>query len=180
VGDWTRGPFAASTFRPEVCTFSPDGSRLVAWANDELAVLEVQARPKSAPLATRLATHKATYTPGAQVLLAADNRRLLTVTSRDDRLAELNQPNLAGKVEGHQAKIVRAAFNPSGSVLATLDEQNVLRIRSMQFVNRPGDELTGHSLALRDIQFTPDGEKLLARGDAGIFVWRVPNPPRKW
>ena len=36
--------------------------------------------------------------------------------------------------------------------------------------------MTGHTGAIHDIQFTPDGNRLVAAGTDGIFVWSVVNP----
>jgi hypothetical protein len=60
-------------------------------------------------------------------------------------------------VAGHGSPVVRVAFNPSGSVLASVDGGGTIRAREMTFVNGAGDEATGHTGRITDLQFTPDG-----------------------
>jgi WD40 repeat protein len=81
-------------------------------------------------------------------------------------------------IKGHKVRVTRAAFNPKGSVLATLDDQSVIRIRDLTFPEGEGDEVARHTGKIHDIQFAENGNKLAAAGDDGIFVWAVPNPNR--
>jgi WD40 repeat protein len=165
----------------EHCVFTTKGDRVVTWNGSRAVVWNTQT-------GTSEVEHITTCGEPVQLLLTADDRRLVTVGKIDTQVWELldkGQPGLTigtprvtpGRPSG-LTEIARAALNPSGRALATVSPSGKIRVRDMTSVNRPGNELTGHRGRIQDIRFTPDGKKLVAAGDEGIFVWSTSDPDR--
>jgi len=113
-----------------------------------------------------------------QLMFAGDDRRIVAVGSNGTVTFDLERDSQAVRLGGHDAKIVRAAFNPAGTLLATVAEDGTIRIRAGADLAQtvPGEAVTGHTGKIHDIQFTPDGNTLIAAGTDGIFLWSVVNP----
>jgi len=158
-----------------LCALSPKSSQLATWRNNELATWSVLPRSGDNPEVKPLVTFSTPHTPGARVAFAGDRSLLLSWTTWGHGLWQTDRRLPAHNIAGHAANITCAAFNSSGDVLATADDKGGIRIHEMPFVESFGDELRGHSGKISDLQFTSDGNQLLACSDDGIFVWNMPK-----
>ncbi|WP_328399511.1 DUF4062 domain-containing protein [Nocardia sp. NBC_00403] len=147
----------------ESCAFSPDGNLLVTTGFD------MKARVWRAPDWTEVAvlsghtdsvTHCAVSPDGALLATASDDQ-----TTRIWRIA-----TGAGEtvLEGHTGWVENCAFSPDGGLLATVSSDQTIRL---------WDLATGKchcalrlAAPLLGVAWHPDGTRLCAVGDAGIYL----------
>ncbi|MCH8344938.1 MAG: serine/threonine protein kinase [Planctomycetes bacterium] len=161
VWDAATGERLASLHRDETgvtsVTFSPDGTRIVAWRGYELSRSSIKVWDG---------------TTGEEVPVLPEDERLLTSRSetRQDALVRLLHLNIRDEVS-----LSRATFSPNGRRFASL-EGGIPRIRDAV----TGNELLtlhGHEARVRLVAFSPDGTRIAgASYDGTIRVWDSVSP----
>ena len=170
------GEVATSTVAREVgtaddrlCVFTKNGN-LVTWDGKNLTEWETKTgKSVGVPHPTMLGEP-------VQLLLTDDDRWLVAVGTKNAAYWGRHLDWISRQVSGHNGRVIRAALNPKGSVMATLDDKWGIRIRKMTDPDEHGDEVAGHTGQIHDIQFAEKGDRLVGAGDTRIFVWTVPNP----
>jgi WD40 repeat protein len=80
-----------------------------------------------------------------------------------------------GLLPGHMASILALRWSPDGSILASSDEDNVIRLWLFHhYVARPAAIPSGHSSRTLALCWSPDGSLLASAGhDSSLCIWRV-------
>ncbi|MCE9561233.1 MAG: protein kinase [Planctomycetes bacterium] len=155
---------------PRLGAFSSTGASLATWHEAEMTNWSMNSGEGIRNYST-----VPTGDP-VQLLFAGDNRRIVAIGTKSALAYELERDESANWSVGREMKIVRGAFNPAGTIFAAVGEDGRIRIRKSPGLPEESDDVTGHTGKIHDIQFTSDGNTLVATGADGIFVWSVVNP----
>jgi len=141
---------------------SPDG-QWIASARHGLDDVEVIARSENLRSERILPAHLSTV---VQVLFSPDSQYLIT-TSHDRTITVWSCQNwkLLHRLSGHQSAVRAAGISADGKTLATGDERGLIKL--WDFVS--GRELLEMDQPVADViglQFSPDGQKLIAWDEA--------------
>ncbi len=84
-------------------------------------------------------------------------------------------PRLKHFLRGHTARLSALALSPTGEVLASGDQDGLLRLWDLKTGQLLSEPLPGHSGAIRGLAFSPDGAWLYSADDAGqrLIQWDV-------
>lgn len=144
---------------------SPTGDRIAAVGIRGAAIWDRAQPDHVMTLLPALVLFDATFSPdGSQLAAAAQNGRLLVWNARTGRLIS-DRPD-------HDGVSNAVEFSPDGGMLATAgtdDKQvHIWDTTSWQLSRR----LSGHSLGVLDVGFSPDGDRLVSAGlDQQVIVW---------
>ncbi|MEJ7591693.1 MAG: hypothetical protein WKF77_09105 [Planctomycetaceae bacterium] len=141
---------------------SPDGHWIAAARHGHDDV-EVFASSESLRSETILPKHLSTV---VQLLFSPDSKYLIS-TSRDRMITVCSCPNwkLLHRLSGHQSAVRAAGISADGKTLATGDEHGFIKLwdfaggRELLEIEQPVANVIG-------LQFSPDGQKLIAWDDA--------------
>lgn len=146
--------------------FTPDGSAVAAGIGNEIHLLRVEDGSVTATLAGNSDGARAiSFSPDGSVLLAISG----------DGMARLWSPNdarLIASLDGFSTRIVRTAFSPDGSILATGTDGDL----RLWHASEGGllASLEGHTSLVYGLEFSPDGSRLYSASDDGtIRVWGI-------
>jgi WD40 repeat protein len=164
-----RDEVVAASFSPDgkwFCTASTDGTARICDAStgrERIPALRHHANGGGKPLGLRFAA----FSP--------DGRLLVTVADRSARLWHASSGTSAGPELRHDGKkVLAAAFNPAGALLATGGEDNLARLWDVASGRQLGPGLKHANAAVVVVNFSPDG-KWLATGcnDGALCVYSV-------
>jgi len=99
---------------------------------------------------------------------------LLVVSTQNSHVWVLNWTTGASRpAVGQHATTYRTTFSADGSHIAAASADGVLRVWSIENLNRPF-VLRGHKELIYSLQFTPDGQTLVsASADRTIRIWSM-------
>lgn len=166
--------------------FSPDSQRLVTSGFDGRTLIWPLPANDSEPL--DMTAEQALLEIGGhsgavwQARFSPDGDRL--VTAGWDGLLfiwDAQSGEVSAAPRGHAAAVYGAAFSPDGEQLATAGQDNTVRVWALlqdkvsqgdATVAFPALTLTGHDTWVRDVAYTPDGQRLVTGSDdATARVW---------
>jgi WD40 repeat protein len=156
--------FAAETGRRDVA-FLPDSKRIVVAGADGTAIVDIASGQKVGQID---GAH-------APIAISRDGRTLAAVLDESKGvtigLIDLASGQRSEPLAGHGERVLRLAFSPDGTTLASgADDRSV-----MVWDVRSGQRralYTGHAAGVNALAFNPDGKTLWSGGDdRAIFVW---------
>lgn len=157
---------AGSADRAQLLEYSPDGSTLLALADDGGAMV------LDPVTGQELARIPPTATPAFGVAFHPDGGRVLTVHGDGVRQWDWRSGTEqleVGRVDG--AEVSTAAYSPDGSLVAVGYDDGAIRVwepATSQLVA----ELAGHTALVTSVDFDPAGTQVLSgSGDGKALVW---------
>lgn len=153
-GSWTRG-----------CAFSPDGARIVSASSDW--TLKVW-RTRTGELERTMAGHGG---PVFACVFSSDGTRIASASAdRTLRVWDARTGDLERTLEGHDGGVDGCAFSPDGALIVSASDDRKLKVWSV----RTGSCLTTLHVdgALLCCAWSPDGERIIAGGVAGLYRLR--------
>ena len=163
-GPIVQYPFSAANRERDV-VFHPDSKRILVAGSDSTAIVDIASGREvgridgaSAPIA---------ISPGRK-----DARR----GSGGDQgvtigLFDLTSGQQSAPLAGHRERLVRLAFGPDGTTLASGGDDRLVMVWDVASGQRRA-VYTGHAGRVNALAFSPDGTTLWSGGDdRAIFVW---------
>jgi WD40 repeat protein len=156
--------------------FAPDGAVFVG-GNGGILRLVLPDDPNAAPSAETL------YAAGRAVFaLSGDGRKLLVWTGRnpgagvfEDLLLFDLVTHTSKRITTHGQRLWTGAFDASGRVIVTADNDGVVRVGSATG-EEPHLLLGGHAGQVTMVAVSPDGRWVASVGDLGSFnLWPMPD-----
>jgi WD40 repeat protein len=158
-------------------TFAPDGVTLVSAGGDNvIRVWNAATAGARAPAVTHL--HRRPFAasdPPARAAAFSPDRRTRASAGDRVRLWTVDSDTPIAGWRGGRAGSARAvAFSPGGGILASGDDDGMLRLWSVRTGRLLGAPIAAHRAAVRGIAFSPDGETLASAGaDEVVRMWNV-------
>jgi WD40 repeat protein len=158
-------PFSAPNLQRDIA-FLPDSQRILVAGTEGTAIVDIatgsrvgQIDGAHAPIA---------LSPDGRTLAAAlDPNRGVTIGLFDVTSGQQRSAVFAG----HGEQIVRLAFSPDGTTLASGADDRMVMLWDVASGQRRA-VYAGHAAGVNDVAFSPDGTTLWSGGDdRAIFVW---------
>ena len=146
--------------------FSPSGQLLASAGEDRIVrVWDAQ----SGNLLHELTGHENEV---MRVVFAPDNRRL--VTASYDSTARIWDATGGRQLRllPHQGEVLDAVFSPDGRVVATASRDRTAMIWNAD-TGQPHVRSLLHEQSVRNVRFSPDGQRLLTLDFRGLRLWDV-------
>ncbi len=154
--------------------FSPDSKKMATACSDGFArIYEVPSG--------KLLTTTATQEKNIWRMAFSPDGKFLATASGDSNSSSARVWNAETGAEvlalnGHTARVRAIAFSPDGKLIATGSRDGTARIWNAEtgaelkkFVSMLGDKL----LEINDLEFTPDGKKLIAARNDAAVIWEI-------
>jgi WD40 repeat protein/DNA-binding SARP family transcriptional activator len=159
-----RYPFSAENFQRDVA-FLPDSKRILVAGADGTAIVDIASGRKVGQIDG--AHPPIAVSPDGGTLAAATDVRQGVVIG----LFDLTSGKLSTVLAGHRERLLRLAFSPDGTQLASGADDRVVMVWDVATGERSA-VYEGHAAAVNDVAFSPDGKTLWSAGeDRAIFVW---------
>jgi len=152
--------------------FSPDGKTLASagFSQDFIQLWDVRSRRPSGRLSGQSPTALA-FSPRGDVLASVGTK------SGDLKgevwLWDVDSESRIGRIPGAANYSGDIAFNRSGRILATADDDSRIRLWDVRAEKQLKPPLTGHTGTIFSLAFRPDGRTLVSRGADTLRVWDV-------
>jgi WD40 repeat protein len=140
--------------------YSPDGKMVVIIGENE----SIQLWTVSGQKVTELNGYRAIFSPNGKVLAAAR-------ANGEIQMWNLDEQKLM-KFQAHQSSVYNLKFSPDGKILATNSEEDATTIWDMS-VTPPMKKVTIGEPGWNELDFTPDGRKLLIENRSSISLWSL-------
>ena len=159
--------------------FSPDSTKLATACSDGFArIYEI---PGGRLLATTQTKEKniwrLTFSPDGRFLATASG----DINSNSVKVWNAENGTEALSLKGHEARVRAIGYSPDGKLIATGSRDGTIRIwnaengtESKKFDN----QMDGKPLESQDLQFTPDGKRLIVANERGANIWDVSTGKR--
>lgn len=146
-------------------SFSSDGRRIaLASADGNTSVWDLHTGARG--YGTKLASS------AILARLSPDGNRLLSASLEGDAsIVSVDSGDTLSRLDHGRALVNHAVFGPDGHLLVTATQDGALRV----FDSRSGEILTGYrqDWPFVSVQFDSAGQRLLARADRHVFLFRV-------
>lgn len=159
---------------------SPDGSRILSWANGDAAVqLDAQTGAAiGAPMAHLNLVTGATYSPDGATIATWSGQSAAAngATENSVRLWDREGRSL-GDPLAHAAAVRGAVFSSDGAHLLSWTEQGQVLVwnvgaRDLAFtLQHVAPRPSGNTGFVVGASFTPDGRQIMSWGDDGVKIW---------
>jgi WD40 repeat protein len=159
-----RYPFSAPNFERDV-VFHPDSRRILVAGADNTAIVDIA----SGELVRRIdgASSPIAVSPDGRTLAAT----LAATKGITIGLFDLRSGQQSAPLAGHRERLVRLAFSPDGSTLASGADDRLVMVWDVASGQRRA-VYTGHAARVNALAFSPDGTALWSGGDdRAIFDW---------
>ena len=166
-GVWRLGSARTETFRH--FAFSPDSRLLAASCHDgAVRLFEVQSRQQDpARIRTDLRAMRVTWVPGTRTVCVGCVDGLVHLWNLDTDRIEALAPN-AGNVWA-------LGISPDGKTLAIGTQDGFLELFNLP-TRRAIAGLKPHLTFIREVAFSPDGQRLVSSGGDAWHIWRAYAP----
>jgi WD40 repeat protein len=143
--------------------YSPDGRRMVSWAQDGDRVRVWDIATRKAATLERGGALDVQFSPEGRLVATAHDREVTVRETATRRvIASLRHENLA----------VGASFDPSGRLVLTVADDATPRLWDAR-TGRMIRVLTGHANQVTAARFSPDGRSILTAGWDGVALIRA-------
>jgi WD40 repeat protein len=155
--------FAGEKIR--AASFSPDGSRLVTTAKDNLArIWDVRAKAQTG----QLEGHTREVTAAA---FSPDGRWIATASAdKTARIWNATTRKLIATLKGHGGSVGSVSFSPDGTRIVTASADQTARIWSTE-TGKPLFTLEGHGAEVTAAAFSPDGKRVVTASEENARLW---------
>jgi WD40 repeat protein len=140
--------------------YSPDGKMLMISGENE----SIQLWTLSGQKVTELKGYRAIFSPNGKLLAAARANGEIQIWNLDEQKLM--------KFQAHQSQVYNLKFSPDGKTLATNSEGDATTIWDMS-VTPPKKKVTLGEPGWNELDFTPDGSKLLIENRSRISLWNL-------
>ena len=143
--------------------FLPDSKRILVAGGDGTAIVDIASGAKVDQI-------DGAYAP---IAISRDGRTLAAALSQGLTIGlfDLTSGQRSAPLAGHQERIVRLAFSPDGTTLASGADDRMVIVWDVASGERRA-VYEGHAAGVNAVAFSPDGTTLWSGGDdSAIFVW---------
>jgi WD40 repeat protein len=115
-------------------------------------------------------------TPLYYVTFSQSGRLLAVGGDETIRLIDVERPDASPRIlRGHTGGVNDVAFSPDGELLASVSVDGTLRYWNVSDGTPLGAPLSSQGVSLHWVDFSPNGDVLATKGEAGVTLWDVAN-----
>ena len=162
-GPVVQHPFSAPNFQRDA-VFLPDSKRILVAGSDGTAIVDIGSGQKVGQI-------DGAHPP---IAVSRDGTTLAAATDVEQGsvigVFDLTSGERHAALAGHRERLVRLAFSPDGTELASGADDHVVMVWDLATGHRSDYE--GHAAGVNALAFSPDGNTLWSGGDdRAIFAW---------
>ena len=99
-----------------------------------------------------------------------------TYEALNSLLTGIQTPFLQSYLHGHTDAVRSVTYSPDGTMIASADEEGMIRLWDAETRQSIGEPLHGHEQAINRVLFSPDGRFLATASEDGtVRLWSVPD-----
>ncbi|KPJ91936.1 MAG: hypothetical protein AMJ53_10385 [Gammaproteobacteria bacterium SG8_11] len=150
--------------------YSPDGRILAigTFDGDIHLVDSVTGFPVLDPLTVMHSARSLSFHPYGKLLVSGGDFGI----DLWDLASGMRVGDSLSSFENQSEPVISVAFSPDGSIIASADEDGIIRLWDSENTEQLGDSIIGDPFGLNSIAFNPDGEILASAGfDGAIRLW---------